>query len=151
MKFSKLLDSPLLFCILLLAVLSLSWAWYRSDSRNNAPFIPEYSWANHPDVAVIANESECCGITNYEWVKTALRNKADVLVISNHPDSELENFAKRNHHPRFQFLVTDDKSLIQFFSPGGHMAGARVVNGRVLEKVEGGIPPDFLFQPIARK
>lgn len=148
MKVSKLLDSPILFSVLLVTVLAFSWAWWKSDFQNSAPVIPNYAWADHPDVAVISNQESCCGISSNDWVETALRNKADVLVISKTSDSELEHLAQKSHHPRFKLLVSQDENLFKFFSPHGRIGGARIIKGQVAAKVEGGLPPTFLFQPV---
>lgn len=148
LKFSRWLDSPVLLAILVGTTVALAFAWQKSESKDIAPNIPGYSWSEHPDVALISYQSSCCGISQDDWVTTALKHKGDVLVLSSKPHPEVQRLAQVAKHSRFQTIVIDNEEIHKFWSPNNFMGAARIVNGRVLARSEGGIPPSFLFQPL---
>lgn len=51
---SRLLSSPLLLVVLLVAASIFAVSWYQTESVRRAPNIPGYDWAKHPNTLLIA-------------------------------------------------------------------------------------------------
>lgn len=93
-----LLDSPLLFVILLLMTSALATSLYQAHASLQPPTIANYNWSEHPNTLLIAypvaNSCSTCNISVRDWANQGLRHHLDVLVIASHEAYELKQLKR---------------------------------------------------------
>ena len=143
----KILGSPVLLILLLLATPVVAALWYRADAAQKVPAIGSYDWSKHPNVLLISSPpDDCgCGASTSELVTAGLKHNLAVLVIASKPSKEL-NGLKRDFAERG--VVVNDKvsePVLRRFSPRDKVTTVLVQDGRMVRKVEGGYLEESFF------
>ena len=138
--FRKILGSPLLLMLLLLATPVVAALWYRADAAQRAPLIGDYDWSKHPNALLIAYPpDDCgCGASTSELVTAGLKHDLDVLVIAVKPSRELNELKRSFPSRRVVINAKTPELIVRRFSPRDKVTTVLIQNGRTVRKVEGG-------------
>lgn len=148
-NFTCAMGSPALLICGVFVALGLTANWYRTYAALTPPHISGYDWAKHPNVLLVSYPpDDCnCGAAPSKWVRAALRNGLDVVVIASRPNRELDVLQKtRLSAPHLAVFPHTNPDLIKSLSPNETTTGLRVRNGRIIRSAEGNLPPDTFFQ-----
>lgn len=146
-RFRKVLGSPLLLLVLLLATPVVAALWYRADAAQKVPAIGSYDWSKHPNALLISYPpDDCgCGASTSELVTAGLKHKLDVLVIASKPSKELSTLKQSFSPPRVVIGSKVSESIVRRFSPRDKVTTVLIQNGRIMRKVEGGYLDESFF------
>lgn len=114
---SRLLSSPLLFVVLLVAALTFVASWYQTESVRRAPDIAGYDWGKHPNTLLIAaplgDNCSLCGLSISDLSAEGLKHGLDVLVIAARDSRELKTLRKSHPHSRLSIVTNINQDIIK--------------------------------------
>lgn len=138
-RLSQWMNSPFLFVVLSLATVALGVKWYMLEASLQAPTIPGWSWASHPNTLLIYYpHTDCgCGPGLMTVLTQAQSHHLDVLVMSDVKGEKRVMLAKELADTQGHLLPGVGSGAIQGLKPTGNTLFVHVQQGRIVRKVDG--------------
>ena len=148
-RMARVIDSPVLLACFLLLGAALVTASYRTATASLPPPIAGFDWAQRPDTLLLSvPPNDCgCGLSLSQWISAASARGLHVLIAASASDDNLRDLKKAGFPARRVSILTDvDAGTMRRLSPRDQTTATLVRHGRVVSKLESGMPPPSFFQ-----